>query len=646
MPYLCRVTISGPEPDEDGVSQMMDAISQAIQAGWDAPRVVTDEEPVIAGSSPDDDSPDGAILDYRVYGYPGGAIILVVLDGGGLMQTSVAVTGLAQHLTTWSPGLLEYSPDEVKISKIDKPFDDENWLPPVEDKDDSERPRWHLAELLDDEVQELASEYLLACSIRSLWDPTDPRKGHLAWDVVAGAIEDPWGRELSRALGILLIRAARIEIRSGSQAKLIVQGAGAPELAADLLRRARETGPRAETDSWTDDEMRGHVLLEHFMEEHQLLWNRILDGETPEEAEDRCDRQLRTMLWAGLRAFATMTMSLAHLSGPWQILDRLESDTLVSILAEEEEEQHEEDAEEDLEDVEAAATAHALVWLAIRHPDLLDAPASDSLIQRVTQDASTFHFVFYATMIMAGPEPLKAAMAEKQPLPSLRAEIEEFAAALRTTEDDQADETADSYDGMHAALELVLAEGPDLGERIRYLLSIAGLAARLTETDVNPHRDLEDHVSTPLKLTHYLLVEPALHAAVTMHRHDDDDAIRIRMLSLMAEISPPAAGDLAGEFPDLTGDDPRFDPASRVRALRWIENALQLAREQSHEIGADADLNCSADARALVSTAIAAHDLPADWPTHRIVSAGAEAAASILRWLHAPGRAGEVFAER
>jgi hypothetical protein len=256
---------------------------------------------------------------------------------------------------------------------------------------------------------------------------------------------------------------------------------------------------------------------------------------------------------------------------------------------------------------------------------------------------------------MAGPEPLKVAMAEKHPLASLRADIEEFAAALTTTEADQTDETADSYDGMHAALELVLAEGPDLGERIRYLLSIAGLAARFTETDVNPHRELEDHVATPLKLTHYLLVEPALHAAVTLHRHDDDDAIRARMLSLMAEISPPAAGGLASEFPDLTGDDPRFDPASRVRALRWIENALRLAREESHEIGADTDLGCSADARALVATAIAAHDLPADrrelspladqWPTHRIVSAGAEAAASILRWLHAADRADEVFAE-
>lgn len=57
----------------------------------------------------------------------------VVFDGGDLMQTSMAVTTLAQHFTTWSPGLLEYSPDEVRILKIDKPYDGENWLRSVDD---------------------------------------------------------------------------------------------------------------------------------------------------------------------------------------------------------------------------------------------------------------------------------------------------------------------------------------------------------------------------------------------------------------------------------------------------------------------------------------------------------------------------------
>jgi hypothetical protein len=71
LPYLCRVTISGPEPDADGVTQMMDAVSSGIEAGWDAPRIITgeDEEAGVPGECADDDPRDGAILDYRFFGY-------------------------------------------------------------------------------------------------------------------------------------------------------------------------------------------------------------------------------------------------------------------------------------------------------------------------------------------------------------------------------------------------------------------------------------------------------------------------------------------------------------------------------------------------------------------------------------------------
>jgi hypothetical protein len=44
MPYLCQVAISGPEPDANGVAQMMDAVSEAIRAGWEVPRISGDEE--------------------------------------------------------------------------------------------------------------------------------------------------------------------------------------------------------------------------------------------------------------------------------------------------------------------------------------------------------------------------------------------------------------------------------------------------------------------------------------------------------------------------------------------------------------------------------------------------------------------------
>lgn len=76
-----------------------------------------------------------------------------------------------------------------------------------DDEEDHEQPRGHLAELLDGGLQELTSEFLLALAIRSLWHPTDSVEGHRARDVVLGATEDPWGRELTSALGVLLIRA-------------------------------------------------------------------------------------------------------------------------------------------------------------------------------------------------------------------------------------------------------------------------------------------------------------------------------------------------------------------------------------------------------------------------------------------------------
>jgi hypothetical protein len=649
MPYLCRVTISGPEPDANGVSQMMDAVATAIESGWDAPRVFADEDDDtgIPDEPPDDDSPDGAILDYRVLGYPGGAIILVVLDDGDLMQTSVGITGLAQHLTTWSPGLMEYSPDEISISKVDKPYDGENWLQPVgeDDEGDSERPRWHLAELLDDGLQEMATGYLLARAVRSLWDPTDPVESHRARDIVLGAVEDPWGRELVSALGVLLVQAARIESDSGAFASLVVQGAGAPELAADLLRRARETGPEAETDGWTDDDMRGHVLVAGFTEAHQLLWNRVLDDESPQEYEDRSNRQLRTVLWAGLRALATMADTLRQLSGPWQFLDALCDDAAISILAENEQEQNEENTEEDQGEIEAAAAAHVLVWLAIQHPELLGAPASESMVEQVNEDVSAFHQVFYATMLMAGSGPLNAALAENPAPAQLRADIADFAAALSATASHRPDDLGESYDDMHGALELVLDEEADLRDVIRYLLAITSLAARFTGTDANPNRALEGHVSTPGMLTHYLLVEPAMHAALVLHRHDDDNAVRTRMLSLAAHVAPAAAGAMAAEFPGLTGEDPRLEPASRLRARHWIEHALRRADERERGAAVAAGLNCTADARTVVRAVRAGQDLPASWPVDRLISASAEAASAVLHCAGITELAEEVFAE-
>jgi hypothetical protein len=649
MPYLCQVRITGPTPDPEGVSQMMDAVSDAIQAGWEAPRIVTDEDAADLAVGEltvgEDDSPDGAILDYQVLGYPGGAIIVVVLDSGDLTQTAVAATGLAQHLTTWSPGMLEYSPSEVSISQLDEPYDEENWLPPLvdesDDEDAAEDPRWPMAGLIDGELRTMSAEYLLARAVRSLWDPTEFSRD--AWNVVARAVEYPWGGELTRALGVFLVRAARLdaarlEAEGGTAAKLIVRGSGTPELAAELLRLTREMAAEPGTDS---DETRGHLLIERFIEDQDLGWNRVTEGEAPDEAEGRSDRQLRALLWAGLRALATLTFSLKDYTGPWQVLEQLDGRPLVSFLAGEEEARNEEDTEEDLEETEAAAAALVLVWLAISEPGLLDR-APDWLLQEIRENGSSFHHVAYHALLLAGAGPVAAAVAAR-PVPDwiarIRADVEAFATALAATSDNDA---IDPYDGMHAALERILtADVPDLDNRLRYVLRIIGMAAEFTGTDANPRRADQGAIGSATELAKYLLAHPAMHAALVLHAGDDDTAVRARALALAAQVAPSAAGALAADFPGLTGDDPRLEPASRTQVRHWIEEALRAA---SGKVRAEKELECGDDARTLAATVMRGDDLPG-WPARRLVAAGAEAAAAILHAAGAADLADDVFAD-
>jgi hypothetical protein len=131
-----------------------------------------------------------------------------------------------------------------------------------------------------------------------------------------------------------------------------------------------------------------------------------------------------------------------------------------------------------------------------------------------------------------------------------------------------------------------------------------------------------------------------------MHQDNDEDAaVHTRMLSLAAQVAPVAAGDLVTEFPGLDGDDPRLDPGSRTRARRWIENALELARERGHQFSQEQDLGGSPDAQTLLAAVTADKQLPEHWPIRRFVSAAAEAAASILHSTQEADLAREVFAD-
>jgi hypothetical protein len=644
LPYLCRVTVSGPEAGDGGVSTLMDAIADAVKNGWDAPLVpVHDDEPDDDVS--DEKSPGGEVLDHRILGYPGGAIVLVVLDCDDFMQVSIVVAALARHLTTWSPALLAYAPTGLEISQLDEPYDEDNWLPPIADEEPDWRPRWPLSELLDENVTELAGQYLLAVAVRAIWHPTEHAYGDRADDIVAGSVEFPWGKVLSHALGILLVRAARFESRHGTQARPIVQGSGDLALASDLLQRARETSNEDDEDEqFTDDAVRGHVLVEDFMLEHDLQWNRVADDEGPEDPDARSNRQLTTLLWAGLRVAATLCAPLASRGGPWQVLDQLGDDDVVSLYAEREGEDNEAAAEDDAAEVYSAGASHLLVWLAIRHPELLGTRAAQTLTADIVDDATAFHQVYNATTLMAGHESLKAALAQQRIPARLRSGIDTYAAALAETEQDNHDKDTDVYDDMHVALEEVLADGPGLAKRVQLLLEIIGAAVRAADAGPRPAGEVTG--SAPRTITDYLLIEPAMHSSTVLHRDNDDDAIRAVMLSLAAQVSPIAVAGLSAEFPGLTGDDPRLEPAARTNAARWVQNATQLAQQHVNPVEVIDNVSDQAtDARTVLETIAVGDGLPPEWPVHRVVPAAAYAAAAILHALNALDRADEVFTE-
>lgn len=642
MPFVCRVSISAPEPDIGGVTQMADALAEAVRSGWLEPGLIHGPDDV-AG---DDAGLAGPVLDYRVFVYPGGADVVVVLDSADLTQASIAVAGLTRHLTTWSPGLLACSADETSITKIDQPHEDGTWLPPIAGSADGpQRPLRQLAELLDEQLQETAALYLLACGIRSIWHPTDPQLGMLADDIIAGAAEEPWGGCLTRALGALLVRAARFEQANGSAATMLVRGSGDPSLAADLLRRARQTSVCGRSGGWVEDEMRGHVLMEQFVTDHDLLWNLISDREPLTQISDRRRRQITTLLWAGLSALATMALPLKGLSGPWQVLDELGRDALVAILAGNEQTRHELEIDDDDAALRDAAAAHTLVWLAIRHPECLDLPAIDSLVDRAVTSPTALRHIVHETLMLAGGDCLRAALAQQPHLAGPGQGYADLAAALEAIDSDPGqDLSSDLHDDMHTALEKILEESDDPAAAVRCVLPVIGLAARLITIQAVGYGEAGGGVASPGTLVGYLLSDPAHSAALLLHRDGDHgEAIRSRMLSLAAQVDPSIVGDLAADLPNLTGNDPRLEPAARSRARSWVHNALGLARHlcQAPVVPAGA----SPDARAYL-TAVQTGTVPDDWPVRRVVRAAAEVAALILDSINAAESSDEVYVSR
>lgn len=141
MPYLGRITITGPEPEVKRRQHFVDALAAALTEGWSSLALGVSEEDV-GDSEAGFDPPERNVLDHRIIGYPGGAAVTVVLDGDSLEfeEAAAALASLGRHLTTWSPELLEYTLDRVEVSRLVQPWDEDNWLPPLDHGSADDRP--------------------------------------------------------------------------------------------------------------------------------------------------------------------------------------------------------------------------------------------------------------------------------------------------------------------------------------------------------------------------------------------------------------------------------------------------------------------------------------------------------------------------
>jgi hypothetical protein len=135
VPYLGRITITGPEPEVERRQYFVDALSAAMTEGWKSVFAVVLSTDDIKGSAVLVPAVR-KVLDYRIVGYAGGAMVRAVLDGEGLdfEEAAAALASLGRHLTTWSPELLQYTLQRVEVSRLEQRWDQDNWLPPLNDQ--------------------------------------------------------------------------------------------------------------------------------------------------------------------------------------------------------------------------------------------------------------------------------------------------------------------------------------------------------------------------------------------------------------------------------------------------------------------------------------------------------------------------------
>ncbi|MGW3964231.1 hypothetical protein ACWED2_30755 [Amycolatopsis sp. NPDC005003] len=281
MPYAVWLEMTAPEPitDAAAAAQLPGLIVELLETGWEVPAVPwLDDEDDNPAVTEDDAAAGPGLLDMRVLGYRDGAMIGLAIDTDILEIATTIGASLGRHLADAAPAPLGWTTESLRATKLTAPDPDGDWLPPLRE----DGPRFPVAEHLRHDLLEMAAQFLIAGAVRDLHDPTGESR-HTpeavdAADLVAGAVtQHPWGREVAGELGTLLIAAGRHEATSGARLPLTGHGGGDTTLAQQLLEAVRAEIDQQAID-YDDDRMRGHVLVEDFMEHHDLQWNRRSRG--------------------------------------------------------------------------------------------------------------------------------------------------------------------------------------------------------------------------------------------------------------------------------------------------------------------------------------------------------------------------------
>ncbi|ABW12229.1 hypothetical protein Franean1_2806 [Parafrankia sp. EAN1pec] len=623
MPYMVWVNLESADPDERAKSaddSVPELIGNLLEDGWEVlvRRVASDEDDDVENAvSPPE------LLDVQILGYPRGAYVGLIVDTGDLHVATAVGVGLGKHLTDAAPVLMGWTTRSLRVEEVP---DGRRFVPPERDAAVF-RPRFPLAQYLPSDLQELCAQFLIAGAIRGINNPTEGRPETIdAADVVAATVtESPWRGKIPGALGALLVAAARYEAAYGASRPLTGRGEGDAAVAEALLATVRADRESPTTEYDDDDHMRGYVLLHHFAEELELDWTRV-DPDLERDASDaRNDERLRTVLWASLRALATMTQDFPPtVRTPWLWLSHLDPedvDPIADALAERDEERVEQSDEDTSEAVYYAARAHLLIRVSLLHPDLIESDAVRELVSSMGSHAGgadpLIHLLFHVMHALSA-ENLRAVAHSPEDSDQGRAAAR-LAAAVQTFDDGK----PDAMDGIFQVLEELWAQPAEASNQApRVLLVVVCRAA--ASAGSGAARDIADELfSMPSEL-----------ACVIVGDRGIDGSIRRHVLAEACLIDPLVAADVATSFPELASDDPRAEPALRNEFQSWWASAATAAK---HETLAPAITDAVAlspgHGKPLLQSVAAGHgadDLfPGSTPTYDLVTAVAEALSAL-----------------